>query len=385
MYICTKNTCIQINPFLTTGYISKEYFCDREKETENLINYCTNGNNVTLVSLRRLGKSGLIQHVFENLKDNETIETIYVDIYSTRTLEDLIKTISEAILKKFPEKTPFGKIFWDFIKRLRPLISFDNITGDPQVQIIYQSEHEKTSTIQNLFEIIEKQNKRVIIAIDEFQQINEYPEKNIEAILRSQIQFLKNITFIFCGSKQSILYDMFSNAKRPFYMSTQFMNLDKIENNKYAEFIKEKFEKGGVNVTNEAINLILSLTKTYTFYTQKLCNKLYGLKPEQIDIELVKNSYFEIIEENKLSFLQIRELLTKAQWNYLIAIAKEEGISKITSQDFLMRYKIGTASNSKRLMKALIEKDLINKIHTIKESTYCINDVFLNHWLKESY
>jgi hypothetical protein len=376
---------MQINPFLTTGYISAEYFCDRISETENLIRLLRNGNNVTLISQRRIGKTGLIQHVFEKLKTDTEVTTIYVDIFSTRTIEDFIKQISESILKKFPEKTTVGKSFWDFIKSLRPLITFDNITGDPQVQINYQTENEKTHTLQNIFEILEKQNKRVIVAIDEFQQITEYPEKNIEANLRSQIQFLKNTTFIFCGSKRKLLTDMFSNAKRPFYMSTQLMFLDKIERNEYKGFIENKFNKNNISVDSAAIELILDLTKTYTFYTQKLCNRIYSYHPEKVFRENVVSAFSEIIEENRLGYIQLRELLTKAQWNYLIAIAKEDEISKITGQEFLMKYKIGTASNSKRLIEALTEKDLITELPGLTVTSYTINDVFLFHWLRETY
>jgi hypothetical protein len=376
---------MQINPFLTTGYISEEYFCDRISESENLIRLLRNGNNVTLISQRRIGKTGLIQHVFEKLKTDTEITTIYVDIFSTRTIEDFIKQISESILKKFPEKTTVGKSFWDFIKSLRPLITFDNITGDPQVQINYQNENEKTHTLQNIFGLLEKQNKKVIVAIDEFQQITEYPEKNIEANLRSQIQFLKNTTFIFCGSKRKLLTDMFSNAKRPFYMSTQLMFLEKIERNSYAEFIEKQFNKNNISIDSAAIQLILDLTKTYTFYTQKLSNRIYSYKPEKVLRENVVSAFSEIIEENRLGYIQIRELLTKAQWNYLIAIAKEDEIIKITGQEFLMKYKIGTASNSKRLIEALTEKDLITELPSLTGTSYTINDVFLFHWLRETY
>jgi hypothetical protein len=376
---------MQINPFLTTGYISEEYFCDRISESQNLIRLLQNRNNVTLISQRRIGKTGLIQHVFEKLKTEPEITTIYVDIFSTRTIEDFIKQISESILKKFPEKTTVGKSFWDFIKSLRPLITFDNITGDPQVQINYQTENEKTHTLQNIFEILEKQNKRIIIAIDEFQQITEYPEKYIEANLRSQIQFLKNTTFIFCGSKRKLLSEMFSDAKRPFYMSTQMMFLEKIDRKEYTGFIENKFQKNNMSVDSAAIQLILDLTKTYTFYTQKLCNRIFSYKPEKVLRDNVVSAFSEIIEENRLGYIQLRELLTKAQWNYLIAIAKEDGISKITGQDFLMKYKIGTASNSKRLIDVLIEKDLITNLPSLTGTSYTINDVFLFHWLRETY
>jgi len=376
---------MRLNPFLTTGYISEEYFCDRISESENLIRMLRNGNNVTLISQRRIGKTGLIQHVFEKLKKDPEITTIYVDIFSTRTIEDFIKQISESILIMFPEKTEVGKLFWDFIKSLRPMITFDNITGNPHVQINYQTENEKTHTLQNIFGILEKQNKKVIIAIDEFQQITEYPEKNIEANLRSQIQFLTNTTFIFCGSKRKILIDMFSNAKRPFYMSTQMMFLEKIDRISYIEFIENNFNKNNISIDLPAIELILDLTKVYTYYTQKLCNRIYSYQPEKVLKGNVVSAFNEIIEENRLGFIQLRELLTKAQWNYLIAIAKEDEISKITGQEFLMKYKIGTASNSKRLIEALTEKDLITEITTINGTSYTVNDIFLFHWLRETY
>lgn len=376
---------MQKNPFLTTGYISEEYFCDRINETEKIIRLLQNENNVTLISERRIGKTALILHVFEKLIKEDEFYTIYVDIFSSRSIEDFIKQISESILKKFSENTSVGESFWKFIKSLRPLISFDNITGEPQLQINYQTEQEKTQTLKNIFELLEKQNKRVIVAIDEFQQIIEYPEQNIEANLRTQIQFLKNTTFIFCGSKRKLLMDMFSNTKRPFYMSTQMMFLDKIKNDTYANFIEYHFNKNSISIEAEATKCILEYTKIYTFYTQKLCNRVFSLEPKIVNKTIVIKAFTEIIEENRLTFLQIRALLTKAQWNYLIAIAKEDNIKQINSQDFLMKYKVGTASNSKRLMEALIEKNLITETPDLNGTTYSINDVYLFHWLRENY
>ena len=112
---------------------------------------------------------------------------------------------------------------------------------------------------------------------------------------------------------------------------------------------------------------------------------IYSYSPEKIFRENVVIAFSEIIEENRLGYIQLRELLTKAQWNYLIAIAKEDEISKITGQEFLMKYKIGTASNSKRLIEALTEKDLITELPSLTGTSYTINDVFLFHWLRETY
>ena len=168
-------------------------------------------------------------------------------------------------------------------------------------------------------------------------------------------------------------------------MSTQMMFLEKIERNEYTGFIKNKFNKNNISVDAAAIQLILDLTKTYTFYTQKLCNRIYSYNPEKVFRENVVSAFSEIIEENRLGYIQLRELLTKAQWNYLIAIAKEDEISKITGQEFLMKYKIGTASNSKRLIEALIEKDLITESPGLNGTSYTVNDIFLFHWLRQTY
>lgn len=376
---------MQINPFILSGYVSEEYFCNREKETETLIRASLNGANTTLVSPRRMGKTGLILHTFNRLNKNKSFVTLYVDIFATRSLSELIKTISEAILREFSEKSPIGKKFWEFIKNLRPLITYDPLSGAPQVQINYQTEGEKQQTLHGIFQFLEKQNKRIILAIDEFQQIRAYPETNIEALLRTEIQHLQNISLIFCGSKRHLMIDIFSNHKKPFYASTQFLFLNEINRAEYHEFIKNTFLKNKYNIEDEAIEKILDWTKCYTYYTQDVCNKIYAFREKNITLETVTKAMAEIMEQQMPVFLQIRELLTVAQWNYLIAIAKEEKITKINAQNFLMKYRIGTSSNSIRLMKSLIDKELILENINADDKEYQIYDIFLMNWLRTNY
>ncbi len=376
---------MQTNPFLISGYLSEEFFCDREKETSELIQSTLNGNNITLVSPRRMGKTGLILHTFEKLKNHRKFATIYVDIFATRALSEFIKALSEAILREFPEKSTIGRKFWEFIKNLRPLISYDPISGTPQIQINYQTEGEKQQTLHNIFQFLEKQNKHIIIAIDEFQQIREYPESNIEALLRSEIQHLRNVSFIFCGSKRHMMLDIFSNTKKPFYASTSFLFLSEIEKTEYTFFIRTMFTKDKFHISDEIIDEILNWTKRYTYYTQFVCNKLYANQIKEISPDVVKKVFGEILEQQTSVYLQLRELLTSAQWNYLIAIAKENTISQITAQQFLMKHNIGTASNSTRLMNSLLEKELIFEKIDKSKKEYSIYDVFFSHWLNINY
>lgn len=373
------------NPFLTSGYESAAYFCDREDELLKLEQLVRNQNNVTLISPRRLGKTGLIMRLFEELKQKGDCHTLFVDVFSTRNLEEFIKVFSEGILREFPEKTSVGKKFWNFLKGLRPIIKLDNISGAPQVEISYQLEGEKTHTLRSILLFLEKLDKPVIVAIDEFQQIRDYPEENMEAILRTEIQHLRNTTFLFSGSKKSIMSDIFFNVKKPFYRSTSFLSLEKIDRDKYANFINFHFENNGYSIDVKEIEYILDLTQGYTFYTQALCNKVYYQSVKEISSVIIEKSMKELLDENTDYYLQLRELLTTAQWNYLIAVAKENKVEKPTAQDFLIRRKIGTPANSRRLMNALCDKELILEILTKKEKYYQIYDVFFHHWLRENY
>jgi hypothetical protein len=207
----------------------------------------------------------------------------------------------------------------------------------------------------------------------------------MEAILRSEIQFINNVHFIFCGSKRSVMYDMFSNAKRPFYQSTSFLTLEKIGRKEYSKFIVKHFNNSNIEIDKLCVDFILDWTKTYTFYTQYICNKLFAHNEQNISLEIVKLACLETLNEQATTFNQLRQLLTTAQWNYLIAIAKEGKITQPTAQNFLMKHKIGTPSNSKRLLKTLCEKDLILEQISLKQTTFEIYDVFLYHWLLENY
>ncbi len=373
------------NPFLIKGYDSAELFCDREREVEKLYQYAKNGIDTTLISPRRMGKTGLIFRFFEYLEKDKEFKSIYVDIYAARSLSDFIKLLSEAILKYFPETTTIGQKFFNIIKGLRPLISYDNISGNPQLQIVYQTEGEKQQTLQNLFTFLESQNIPIVLTIDEFQQIACFPEKNIEALLRTYIQRLRNVRFIFCGSRKDMMTEMFSSVKRPFFSSTQYLVLDKIDKEIYAGFISKIFEKNNIKIEQNALDFIMQWTKNYTFYTQSVCNMVFLLADRIVDIQLVKKACEELLINNEAAFFQYRKLLTPAQWEMLIAIAKEGEVTKITSKNFVGKYNIGSPADVRRIVKALIEKELVLETITKTETIYQVYDVFLSRWLEREY
>lgn len=374
-----------MNPFLVKGYVSPEYFCDREKETEALLRNIQNGVDTTLISPRKYGKTGLILHLFDAIQLKKLpYETLYVDVFATRSLSDFIKVVAEAVMKKFPEKTHIGSKFITFIKGLRPVISYDSLTGVPQVQFNYQMAAEKEHTLSGLLEFINSQQIDIVLAIDEFQQIADYPETNMEALLRTHIQQMHNTHFIFCGSKRSVMSEMFLNAKRPFFSSSRMMSLDKIDEEIYKQFIRSQFGKAGIDVDPEALEYIMEWTQGYTFYTQTVCNAIYGMMPEKVTIDVVKTACADILEGLTDNYLQYRELVTPAQWNFLIAVAKEGEVEQLSSTRFLATYNIGGATSAKRMAQSLSEKELLLPIVKSRKTAYRIYDVFFLRWIEEN-
>ncbi|MBR4804868.1 MAG: ATP-binding protein, partial [Bacteroidales bacterium] len=154
------------NPFILEPYKSKDFFCDRETETEVIIKHLTNGRNVTLISPRRLGKTGLIFRVFDEIKSKRLpFETVYADISDTVSLDEFITVVSNAIVNKLEKQNKITS-FFKFLKTVRPLLGFDP-SGSPQVSITFASENQKQSTLAELLNYLENYPKKVVVAIDE--------------------------------------------------------------------------------------------------------------------------------------------------------------------------------------------------------------------------
>ena len=382
MRLNTKNYIMK-NPFVIKPYESKELFCDREEELSLMVQGCINHTDMTLISQRRMGKTGLILRLFDELHETGlNRQTIYVDIYASRSIDDFIKLLAEAAMRTFQPKSSIGEKLISFIKSLRPQLSFDTITGEPQLQIAYQTAHEKEYTLRGLFDFLDAQGVPVIIAIDEFQQIRDYPEKNMEALLRSYIQQTHNLTFIFCGSKKHLMADIFANEKKPFYSSTTFISLEKISEASYANFIRHHFNLDGRTIDDESIQFILDWTRRHTYYTQQLCHTIFANNDKNVTLDVVRAACGQLMKQGEAVYLQYRQMLTDKQWNYLIAVAKEGSVKQITASAFLKHHKIGTPSVSRRLAEALVEKGLLNDDVRIDGTTYTVSDVFFSHWLE---
>ena len=370
------------NPFVLQPYKNAELFCDREKETQEIIDDLLNGVNVTLISPRRYGKTGLIYHVFNEIaRTRPSITLCYCDIYAADCLDGFIKLLSESILASTKTESLIKK-FFSTLSGIRPLVSYDPISGAPQVSITYQNDGQKQTTLKNIFDFLGSQKKHFIIAFDEFQIIRNFKGVNMEALLRTYMQPLKNVRFVFCGSQKHVMADMFVNEKSPFYESTHIVYLDKINPEIYAVFIKKLFGMDKRHIDDETINFILEWCRCHTFYVQYLCHRIFRNGSKDITLNDVRQACSEILNENINGFLERRNLLTDKQWQFMKAVAKEGTVSQPTAGNFINKYKLGTSAAVKRILTSLIEKELLLETLSLEGKNYSVYNVFLSRWME---
>lgn len=366
------------NPFLITGYYNPEFFCDRTQETETMTKALHNGRNITLIAPRRMGKTGLIKNVFYKLQEQPQpdIVTLYMDVYSTQNLGDFIRLFANTVLGKLdsaPQKA-LSRV-GQFLKSCRPAFTFDELTGAPKVTIDIAPSSEE-ATLKEIFEYLQSSEKRCYIAIDEFQQIAEYPEKGVEALLRSYIQFIPNINFVFAGSKQHVMQEMFLSAKRPFYQSTQTLSIDRIEKAEYYHFAAEFFRQQGRELNEPTFDYLYDEFNGHTWYIQVLLNRLYGYS-QPIDIQLVNYAIEEVVAESTYTYENLLAAYTSTSVKLLKAVAKARCVKEINSGEFIAEYKLKAASSVNSALKKLINNELIYK----SADGYIVYDRFMAMWL----
>lgn len=367
-------------PFPTTGYYGPSYFCDRQEELKTLANNIISGQSTSLVAIRRLGKTALIKHVQQLLKRDW--RPVYTDILPTEDTGDLLKYMATSIINSIPDKTKQGKRIWDLIRSLRPVIGYDSYSGMPNLSFTLKPEESRQS-VQDLLSLMEQGDKPVLYAIDEFQQILNYPEANVDAWLRKTIQELKNVVFIFSGSQQHLMNELFGSPSRPFFRSTLFLQLHKIPSDEYARFIARQFHKNGRKILRECVDEILEWTDLHTYYVQLLCNRVYSNISGDIPRHSWKVEASKLLKEQEYVFFGYREVLTQLQWQLLKAVALEGKLYAPTSKDFISKYGLGNPASVLRSLDSLMNKELLYKQFDKNGNTfYSVYDLLFRRWIE---
>lgn len=367
---------MESNPFVISGYLSPKYFCDRQEETKTMTDALTNRRHLTLFSPRRMGKTGLIHHVFSLGSDQKIFIPVYSDIMATTSIHEFVENLGKAVFTAAAKNENTVKKILKRLAMLRPKLTIDEFTGAPSVTFSVSPGQEAVNSLDVIFQYFNSQNTQYVVALDEFQQVTDYPEKNIEALLRSFVQQSKNVTMLFSGSRKHILTGIFTAPDRPFYNSTQILELGKISSESYSHFITERFSSASRSISPAAVSLILEVTSLHTYYVQFLCNRVYS-SFRKVDTDQVRSILLKIIRENEPVYGGYINLITPLQFRVLRAIAVNNGVRNPTSSDFLDNHNLGAASSVSLAVKSLEDKGFIS----CDDKVYNLNDQFFRQWL----
>lgn len=371
-----------INPFVVSGKIPKAFFCDRVNESEQLEKSLTNQLNVVLTSSRRMGKTALVDYVFDRPSIRDEYITISVDILQTTTFREFIYLFGTAVFNTVATRSEkWRKQFVSILKSLSGSFGYDPVQNTPTFDIRLGDIQQPEYTLLEIFQYLESVEKRCLVVIDEFQQITRYPEKNVEAILRTHIQKLSNANFVFSGSRRRLMEEMFFSAKRPFYQSAKPLRLEPINQKVYYDFASYHFSEAGKNITEEAFNHVYETFWGVTFYVQRLMKDAYieTLPGQTCDVEMVQRLISDYICENDSHMREQLSFITEAQKELLYAIHAEGQVQSITSATFNKKHRLRSPSSTQSAALKLLEYDLITR----KEKVYSLSDPLLSLWLNK--
>lgn len=370
------------NPFLIYGYEGPEYFCDRKEETMAVVTALKNGCNLTLKSPRRYGKTGLIRNAFHFLRhEDPEVKCFYIDIYSTNSISDFVMMLGKAVVGQLD--TPLQKAegyVSKFFRSCQLTMSPDLATGMPQFALSFMPQYAE-STLKEIFEYIARSGRTCYIAIDEFQQVAEYAEKNVEALLRTYVQSTHNVHFVFAGSKIHMMAEMFDSPRHPFYRSTEKLNLNVLAEDVYYEFAVTKLRDKGISLPADVFHDIYHDVDGVTWYVQCILNRLYRLDSCEVTKETCQSVMTEILLSEEDDYKRLYHLLTANQARLLVAIAKETVVKEPTAGLFLRTYNIKSASSVQRSLQYLVDKEYVYK----SDNGYIVYDRFFGMWMRRAF
>jgi len=366
------------NPFITYGYESAAYFCDRKAETNELITMVTNGNHAALISPRRMGKTGLIHHCFAQKEIQDHYYTFLIDIYATKNLQDMVYRMGQGIVNRLKSRGQSAiDSFLRFVTSLRTGISFDG-QGNASWNLGMGDIKSPDFTLEEIFNYLKAADKKCIVAIDEFQAIKDYPEQNVEELMRTYVQDCRNAVFVFSGSQKSMMSEMFSSPARPFYQSVSLMFLKPVALPEYEAFAKRHFEKVGKQIADGVVKAIYERFDGTTWYLQKVLNQLFATR-DSVIISDVDKAVEQIINQNEEAYKDLLYQMTARQRDLLVAVSREGKAKQITGAAFIKRYHLSSASSVQKSAQALMEKQLL----TQQQGIYEVYDRFMSEWLRE--
>jgi AAA+ ATPase superfamily predicted ATPase len=371
-------------PFIFGKLAGGEEFTNRKEETDRLVTNFNSGINTILISPRRWGKSSLVNKVAKTaVQKNKKLRICFIDLFNVKSEEEFYQHLAQEVMKsvssKWEETVETAKTF---LATFVPKLSFaPDPNSELSVSLDWNEVKKKPDEIIDLAErVAEKKGIKIIICIDEFQNLAEYENPlALQKKLRSHWQKHKHVSYCLYGSRHHMMVDVFSNSRMPFYKFGDLIFLEKIKKDDWIKFIVKRFSDTKKNITEKEAQLIAELAECHSYYVQQLAQQAWLRTSKKCSEAIIHESHESIMMQLSLLFQGMTDALTSTQANFLHAVLN--GTEQLTSAETLKEYRLGTSANVGRIKQALINKDLIN----IHGSRIEILDPYYAYWLKTQY
>ena len=367
-------------PFVFGVAASGDNFTDRESETARLLTNFRSGVNTVLISPRRWGKTSLVRKVCR-LAQTDELKIVYLDIFSCRSDADFYDAFASAVLKQTSTKVEeWMENIRQFLSRISPKISLGaDPAADFSLSLELTPKREDIDEILQLPEkIAEKKGCRIVVCIDEFQQIGEFKDsKTFQKRLRSVWQLQKHVSYCLFGSKKHLMNELFERKSLPFYKFGDTVYLQKIATADWVGYIRSRFEATGKSIPAKLAEEICRRVDNHSSYVQQLAWLVWTRTGKEATRQELEAAFQDIIDQNTPLFEKQTESLTSFQMNFLRAII--DGVhSEFTTQEVMRKYQLGSSANVSIIKRALIKKELIE----IDKRKAVIPDPIMKVWLQ---
>ena len=373
-------------PFVYGRIADDLNFTDREDEVALLTQNFKNLINTIIISPRRWGKTSLVNKCARLLsEESKDILVCQVDIFNCRTEEQFYTAYANALMRISTSAwEEFVAGVKKYLSRMAPTVSLSEGSQNYELSfgISFKDNRLSYDEILDLPQQIAKdKGKKIIVCIDEFQNINEYEDSlAFQRKLRAHWQTHTSVCYCLYGSKRHMLLSIFNDYSMPFYKFGDILFLQKIERKDWAAFISQRFADTGKQISDELSGMIADKMKNHPYYTQQLSQQTWLRTSKDCSEAIVNEAFSSLIGQLSLLFTNIIDTLTSRQISFLIAVA--DGVVNFSSKDILKQYQLGTSENIKNLKKATLEKDLID---ILPGNTIEIQDPAFEYWLKNVY
>lgn len=375
---------IMKNPFEYGGIVAGDSFCNRSQELRDIVRAMENGENLFLYSERRIGKTSLVLKALDELPKSE-FRHVYIDLWPTDSEASFIAAYAKAVTQAFvttaDKMLEFGKKFFG---ALRPTVGIDS-QGSPQVTFTGAADNLTVNTLDQILDAAvraaESSKLKVVIVLDEFQQVLEYDSDLVERRLRSTIQKQDDVSYIFLGSRKHLIQKMVTDNSRPLYRAGSHYPLHSIALKHWQPFIKARFQSSNRNISSESIRSVFELTQGHPFYTQHLCHAIWESTDEgsSVSESIITESIRILLKREDYAYSTLWDSLAGGQRKFLEALAAEAKTVEPFSAAFIGRHGLKGASQVQKAAKVLLERDLIDH----EGGAYFISDRFFRLWLQE--